>query len=570
MSKLCLGCMKLIENDDVKCPYCDFDQNSRQNLPFLQLGSKLQNDRYLVGKRLSSNNESTKYLGFDSQSESPVIIREFLPNGLCARGKSSSKIVVPSDKVTVYKRLQNKFLDYNRTLARLKDCSAVCTVYDIFTENNTAYTVEEPEELISFTEYIKRSGGHLEWDMARPLFLPLLSTIEAMHRNGISHYGIGPGNVKISSNGKIKLQNFAISDIRRVGTDMRPQLITGCSAPEQYDKYSMLNESTEIYGFTATLFYALTGSVPESVEKRKQDNRLLISTGVNKRLPPHIRTALSGGLQFDQDKRIQSFEELKAQLSAAPTVKAIQEEISRPNLDDDDEDERPEKKKKSKKKKRGSRIYGVIAGIVSLVLFVFVGTSWLESNPFEKWFQPDNVSSDSDDEALTGDLVTVPNLVGVKYELAVDDAEKTSDYKLLKAVEEEFSDDIPEGYIASQFPEAYSEEMQGYSLYITVSKGAKMRSLPEIEGKTVDQVAQLLGDESFITTQDFKYDDKIKKGLVIGYEAHTAGDKLEYGSSVVIIVSRGPEEKPNDSDSDSDSDNSSDGLALDLREPTAD
>ena len=141
-------------------------------------------------------------------------------------------------------------------------------------------------------------------------------------------------------------------------------------------------------------------------------------------------------------------------------------------------------------------------------------------------------------------------MVGVKYEQAMEEAEKTSDYQLLKAVEEEFSNDVPEGYIASQFPEAYTEEVQGYSLYITVSKGAKMRTLPQIEGKTVDQVAQLLGDESFITTQSFEYSDSIKKGLVIGYDAHSPGDKIEYGSSIEIKVSQGTEAEARGTDVD--------------------
>lgn len=559
MSKVCLGCMKQIGENESKCPYCGFECDSKQNLPFLPLGTYLQNERYLIGKRMTSNNESTKYLAYDKRMESPVIVREFLPNGICSRSRSSNDIVVSSDKVTVYKRLQNKFLDYNRTLARLKECSATCNIFDIFVENNTAYTVEELEDLISFTEYIKRSGGHLEWDTARPLFIPLLSTVDTMHRNGISHYGIGPSNIKISSGGKIKLQNFAISDMRKVGTDLRPQLISGCSAPEQYDEYSVLNESSEIYGFTATLFYALTGTVPEDVEKRRQDNRLLISTGINKRLPPHVKTALAGGLQFDQDKRTQSFDDLKAQLSAAPTVKAIQEEISAPNIDDDDDNY--EDRKKSAKK--GSRLPGIISCIVSLVVFVLIGTFWLQENPFSSLFQAASNSSDTDSETVTGEVVTVPNLVGVKYEVAAEEAEETVDYTLLKAVDEEYSDDVPEGYIAYQFPEAYSEEIQGYSLYITVSKGARLRTLPAIEGKTVDQVAQLLGDESFVTTQSFEYNEKIKKGLVIGYEAHSAGDKLEYGSSVEIKVSLGSayegkdtdsDKKSSDKDSDSDSD----------------
>ena len=226
----------------------------------------------------------------------------------------------------------------------------------------------------------------------------------------------------------------------------------------------------------------------------------------------------------------------------------------------DDEDDNESSGKKKERKKKGTRIYGVISCILSLVIFVMIGTLWLQENPFSQLFEPEKVSSDSDVEQ-TGEIVTVPNLVSVKYEIAVEEASNNPDYQLLKAVEEEFSDDVPEGYIASQFPEAYSEEVQGYSLYITVSKGAKMRELPKIEGKTVDQAAQLLGDESFVTTQMFEYSDTIKKGLVIGYDAHSTGDKLEYGSSIVIKVSKGAQEKTTDSDrrnsSDSDSDENS-------------
>lgn len=547
MSKICYGCMKIIGDDEEKCPHCGFDRSVRQSLPFLPLGVKLQNDRYIIGKKLASNNESTKYIALDTKREAPVIVREFLPNGLCARSKEGCAIKVKEEKMSVYKRLLNKYLDYNRTLARLKDCSATCNILDIFTENNTAYVVEEQEELFSFTDYMKRSGGHLDWETAKPLFMPLLSTLEEMHKNGISHYGVGPSNVKMTSDGKLKLQNFSISDMRKVGTDLRSMLISGCSAPEQYDKFSLLDESTDIYGFTAVLFYALTGTVPDDVEKRKADNKLLISSNINKKLPPYVRSALASGLQFEQEKRVKEFDELRAKLSAAPSVKAIQEELSRPDVDDDDDDDRPTGKKK--KSSGDSVLPGVISCIVSLVLFVIIGTYWLQGNPFAAMFSPTDVSSDSDAEGVTGEVVTVPNLVGVKYEEAVEKAGKTSDYQLLKAVEEEFSNDVPEGYIASQFPEAYAEETQGYSLYITVSKGAKMRELPVIQGKTVDQVAQLLGDQSFVTSQSFEYSDTVKKGLVIGYDAHNPGDKLEYGSTIEIKVSLGAESAKN-SDTD--------------------
>lgn len=554
--------MKFIGDDEGTCPHCGFDRSIRQSLPFLPLGAKLQDGKYIVGKKLTSNNESTKYIALDARREAVVIIREFLPNGLCARSKEGTEIKVRSEKVSAYKRLLNKYLDYNRTLARLKDSPSLCSIVDIFTENNTAYVVEEQEELSSFTDYVKKNGGHLDWEDARPLFVPLLTALEEMHKNGISHYGVGPGNVKVTSDGKLRLQNFSIADMRKVGTELRPMLISGCSAPEQYDKFAVLDESTEIYGFTAVLFYALTGGVPDDVEKRKTDNKLLISSSINKKLPPYVRSALAGGLQFEQEKRLQSFADLRAKLAAAPSAKVIQQELSRPDVDDDDDDIPGKKKKKS----GGSVLPGVISCIVSLVLFVIIGTYWLQGNPFAPMFSPSDASSDSDADGVSGDLVTVPNLVGVKYEEAVEKADGNNDYQLLKAVEEEFSNDVPEGYIASQFPEAYTEEVQGYSLYITVSKGAKMRELPVIQGKTVDQTAQLLGDESFITTQSFEHSESVKKGLVIGYDAHNPGDKLEYGSTVEIKVSLGADtsskvtssrSRSSDTDTDSESEESS-------------
>ena len=531
--------MRKIEDDAAQCPHCGFDTGARQSFPFLPLGSKLEDGRYIVGKKLTSNNESTKYLAYDARRKCSVILREFLPNGLCSRNKETNEIKVRGEKTGVYKRLLNKFLDYNRTLARLKDYSAACSILDIFTANNTAYVIEENEDLFSFADYLKRNGGHLSWDEAKPLFMPLLNTLEAMHKNGISHYGLGPGNVKVTENGKLKLINFSIADMRKVGTELRSMLISGCSAPEQYDKFSMLDERTDIYGFTAVLFYALTGTVPEDVEKRRADNKLLISSGINKQLPDYVRSGLSAGLQFEHEKRIENFDELRAKLSAAPSVNTIREELSKPDEEDDEEDDIPVKKKS--RRSGGSKLPGVISCIVFLVLFVIVGTKWLDGNPFAAMFSPGDDSSDSDLEN-TGETVTVPNFVGVKYEEALEKSEKTPDYKLLKAVEEEFSNEVPEGYIASQFPEAYKEEVQGYSLYITVSKGAKQRELPAIQNKTVDQAAQLLGDQSFITTQTFEYSDTVKKGLVIGYDAHSPGDKLEYGSSVEIKVSLGSDE----------------------------
>lgn len=82
-------------------------------------------------------------------------------------------------------------------------------VHNIFEENNTVYVVEENEDLIPFEEYVERSNGHLEWDIARPLFMPVISALEALHKRGVGHYAIAPKNMYITASGKIKISGFA-------------------------------------------------------------------------------------------------------------------------------------------------------------------------------------------------------------------------------------------------------------------------------------------------------------------------------------------------------------------------
>ncbi|MBQ1392207.1 MAG: hypothetical protein IIY81_01455, partial [Lachnospiraceae bacterium] len=81
MTKICYGCFRPIEEGIEKCPRCGFETASKQSMPFLPLGAELQKGRYTVGKKLMSNNESTRYIAYDQSMDTTVNIREFLPNG---------------------------------------------------------------------------------------------------------------------------------------------------------------------------------------------------------------------------------------------------------------------------------------------------------------------------------------------------------------------------------------------------------------------------------------------------------------------------------------------------------
>ena len=534
---LCMGCMQEIGNNKI-CPECGFNNSEKQHAPFLPYGTVLSN-RYIVGSGIDTNGESTRYISFDKQTGDVVIICEFLPMGLFNREEGSTEIRINYENRLAYNKLKDEFISYYRILCELRDLSALMKVHNIFEENNTVYVVEENEDLIPFEEYVERSNGSLEWDIARPLFMPVISALEALHKRGVGHYAIAPKNIFITSSGKIKISGFATENERKRGTPLKSQLFSGAAAPEQYDDNFPLDDITDIYGFCSTLFYALTGHLPKSAPERRKDSRLLMSTTTVKRLPPHVVSALANGLQVERENRITDFDELRSQLSVAHTAKAIQEEISRTasmNLSKSD---------KSQKGRNGmshTSIVIISAAITVLVLGI-AGVFWLMQNPLAGVFGGNTSETVESTQSTEWTGATIPNYVGMNYDDVMKQAEGDTKITVYRSYTDEYSDQYKEGTVMSQNPPAGSKVTQedGILISITVSKGSQMRELPKIEGLKLDEAASDIAEQGLLATAEYQYSNTVAEDRVIGYKSHQEGDTVEYGTNVTIIVSKGKE-----------------------------
>lgn len=534
---LCMGCMQEIGNNKI-CPECGFNNSEKQHAPFLPYGTVLSN-RYIVGSGIDTNGESTRYISFDKQTGDVVIICEFLPMGLFNREEGSTEIRINYENRLAYNKLKDEFISYYRILCELRDLSALMNVHNIFEENNTVYVVEENEDLIPFEEYVERSNGSLEWDIARPLFMPVISALEALHKRGVGHYAIAPKNIFITSSGKIKISGFATENERKRGTPLKSQLFSGAAAPEQYDDNFPLDDITDIYGFCSTLFYALTGHLPKSAPERRKDSRLLMSTTTVKRLPPHVVSALANGLQVERENRITDFDELRSQLSVAHTAKAIQEEISRTasmNLSKSD---------KSQKGRNGmshTSIVIISAAITVLVLGI-AGVFWLMQNPLAGVFGGNTSETVESTQSTEWTGATIPNYVGMNYDDVMKQVEGDTKITVYRSYTDEYSDQYKEGTVMSQNPPAGSKVTQedGILISITVSKGPQMRELPKIEGLKLDEAASDIAEQGLLATAEYQYSNTVAEDRVIGYKSHQEGDTVEYGTNVTIIVSKGKE-----------------------------
>lgn len=530
---LCMGCMQEL-NGSVICPNCHFDNSEVQSAPFLPFGTELAG-RYVTGTGLETNGESTRYIAFDKQTGDVVIVSEFLPIGLFSRDEGQTELKVNYDDRLAFNKLKDEFISYFRIISELKDLSALTKIVDVFEENNTAYAIEEKEDRIPFEEYIERSNGHLDWDIARPLFMPVISALEALHKRGVGHYAVAPKNLFITASGKIRMSGYATENERKRGTALKSQLFSGAAAPEQYEDNFPLDDITDIYGLCSTLFYALTGHLPKSAVERLKDSRLLMSTSTVKSLPPHVVSALANGLQVQRENRITDFDELRSQLSVAHTAKAIQDEISRTasmNIT-----------KEQSRRNNGMSHTSIVTISVAITVLVLgiAGVFWLMQNPLAGLFSgnTDATAASTSSTEWTGPVV--PNYVGMKYEDVVKAAASDDSVVVYRDYNDAYSDKYADGVVMEQYPPAGSkvEQEDGITVSVTVSLGAQMRELPAIQGNKIDEAAQSLADAGLLATAEYQYSDTVAENRVIGYKNHVAGDTLESGSNIIIIVSKG-------------------------------
>jgi serine/threonine-protein kinase len=531
----------------------------------LPLKTTLQK-RYLVGTAKKSNGEGITYIGYDTVLNIPIELHEFFPQTLSERAANGTDVRVISGSEIIFNESFARFLGYSREIAHLRELSAIVQIYDIFEENHTAYTVSEWNDSITLRYFVERSGGKLSWNTARQLFMPVLSALSVLHAHSIGHLGISPDTLFIMEDGRMKLGGFSIGLVRQMDTDLPPDMTAGCAAIEQYIMGYQPNEATDVYGFAACLFFTLIGTLPPDALKRRNDPHLYIPTAILHTLPPYVVTALANALQVSPDRRTPTFERLRAELSATPSVTAALEEtrrISRVSAHGDTG--REESGGKKKRRELPSFVWVLASCAVMLIVLTAIGVFWITRTPSDGGNLAAGASMTASDDSSTDLLkksaanqiasdfsdegkITVPNLVGQNYDQLVQDvsSSKETDYQILLSTRQ-FSDTVPEGCIISQQPAANGKMAKGTAIVVVVSEGAAVRTLPEIAGETLPDASEEVTSAGFVPTKAEAYSSTVLSGLVIGYQNAKEGSQMAYGSKVVIVVSKGANPNPSSS-----------------------
>lgn len=495
--RLCLGCMNDNGGESV-CSICGYDSKMANDKDFLQTKVWL-NDRYLIGNAFENNGEGVTYIGWDNLSNSIVNIREYFPKGAANRNSDGSVSIVSGNEFTFNEGIMN-FLELNRKLAKLNHVPALLETVEVFETNGTAYAITKHIQGITLREFLIRNGGNLKWEQARPLFLPLITTVAAMHEVGIIHRGISPETIVVGRDGKLRLTGICIRPVRMSKSNMTIQLFPGYSAVEQYgyDIECRDGKYTDVYGMAATLFRVLMGKAPTDVTERISNDSMEIPSRYAETLPKFVLSSLANALQIMPENRTQDMDAFRISLTpVSGNTATVTKDFSRTQV----VSAAPARETKPPKESSGKR-YAIIASAVTATVFIILAliAYFVFGTPKDNTEDPTSSSGGStppvSSETQGGDVVIpseigdnlyqVPDLIGKKYSDIVDKV----DYKTFftfEVIDKDFSDKYPRGYIIEQSPTSDQSVKKGTNIQIVLSLGPRTIAVPDLVGKTADE-----------------------------------------------------------------------------------
>ena len=312
----CQSCFR--EFEGASCPHCGGAQNEEHQLP---VGTMIR-ERYLIGRVLGQGGFGITYVAWDTLLDKCVAVKEFYPGGTVFRRSEVSTAVECGTKAMIphYEYSRERFLREARALAKFQDIPEVVGLLDFVKENNTAYIVMEYVRGVDLARYIRMKGGRLSVEETFRILKPVMEALAKVHKGGIVHRDISPDNIILDPMGGAKLLDFgavrAVEDPdveKELNKSTEAILKQGFAPLEQYNSRGSLGPWTDEYAMCATVWYCLTGKVPEDASIRMMEGIDPDWSSIEG-LPVHQQKALAKGFSCRAKDRYESMDGLLADL----------------------------------------------------------------------------------------------------------------------------------------------------------------------------------------------------------------------------------------------------------------
>ncbi len=290
----------------------------------LKKGSKLL--WYRIDSILGRGGFGITYLATDTNLETQVAIKEYLPGEIAERKQDSYVLPKTGTDGEMYRWGLTRFIEEARILAKFKHHNIV-RVHSVFEENNTAYMVMEYEHGNNL-DLMLRTPQYQTEERLVELFDAILSGLGQVHDHNIIHRDIKPANIYIREDGSPVLLDFgsARQHVADKSQNMTRILTKGYAPYEQMDDTGAARQGpwTDIYAIGATLYYAISRKLPTDCLSRftrviqKQPDPLTPAVELETQgsYSPEFLFAIDQALHFDSADRPQSVTEFRELLRA--------------------------------------------------------------------------------------------------------------------------------------------------------------------------------------------------------------------------------------------------------------
>ena len=290
----------------------------------LQPNTTLQGGKYRIERVLGQGGFGNTYVGYNTEFEETVAIKEFFMKGVTERDETTCAVSVSNaDNVQQFEEQREKFKKEARRLRKLKN-EHIVKVHDLFEENGTAYYVMDFIDGESLAERLKRTGKTFSEDEVREILPQVLEALEEVHGNEIWHLDLKPGNIMIDKTGKVYLIDFGASKQIRANGSMTTSTALcytpGYAPNEQIGQmFDRFGPWTDIYALGATIYNLLTNKKPPMAIDIEEDEDDAFSFPES--VSMDFRKLVVWMMQPKRKARPQSAEELMGKLKNYSQVK---------------------------------------------------------------------------------------------------------------------------------------------------------------------------------------------------------------------------------------------------------